>query len=410
MELWVFILGCFAGAYMAWNIGANDVANGMASPVGAKALTLRQALIIGAILDFSGAVLLGSHVTATITKGIIDLQAVSFSPHALMLGFLAALISAGMWVFISTWAQYPVSTTHSIVGALIGVGLMEGGIRAICWGKLGFIVMSWIISPIFAGLVAFLVFVSIQKLILRSYDVFDQTVKWSPLFGGITFFVVLASIFLETSFGAKFKYAASTGIFVAFVIAAVIGFGTRIWAKNMLKTGTKTGNPAEDVFRKLQIFTACYVAFAHGANDVANAVGPIAAIYIIYKTGMITPKAVVPMWMLAFGGFFIALGILMWGHKVIETIGHKITELNNTRGYSVDFGTATSVLIASKLGLPVSTSHAAVGAVVGVGLAGGMAAVDVGVVWRIVLYWVATIPFSAIPAMIIFKLLKLIFL
>jgi PiT family inorganic phosphate transporter len=183
-----------------------------------------------------------------------------------------------------------------------------------------------------------------------------------------------------------------------------------MWAKSMLKTGAKTGNPAEDVFRKLQIFTACYVAFAHGANDVANAVGPIAAIYIIYKTGMVTPKAVVPMWMLAFGGFFIALGILMWGHKVIETVGHKITELNNTRGYSVDFGTATSVLIASKLGLPVSTSHAAVGAVVGVGLAGGMAAVDVGVVWRIVLYWVATVPFSAIPAIVIFKLLKLIFL
>ncbi|MEJ5299964.1 MAG: inorganic phosphate transporter [Thermodesulforhabdaceae bacterium] len=410
MELWVLILGFFAGAYMAWNIGANDVANGMASPVGAKAITLRQALIIGAILDFSGAVLLGAHVTSTITKGIIDLEAVSFAPQVLMLGFLAALLSASFWVFVSTWCQYPVSTTHSIVGALIGVGLMEGGLRAIHWGKLGFIVMSWIVSPVFAGVVAFLIFVSIRRLILRSYDVFDQTVKWSPLFGGITFFVVLVSIFLGTSFGARFKYVASVGVLVALIVAISVGFAIQIWAKRMLKAGTKTGNPAEDVFRKLQIFTACYVAFAHGANDVANAVGPLAAIYAIYKTGMITSKTVVPFWMLAIGGGFIALGVFMWGHKVIETVGHKITELNNTRGYAVDFGTATSVLVASKLGLPVSTTHAAVGAVVGVGLAGGMAAVDLGVVWRIISYWVATIPLSAIPAMIIFKLLKFIFL
>lgn len=409
MEFWILIMGCFAGAYMAWNIGANDVANGMASPVGAKAITLRQALFIGAILDFSGAVLLGSHVTSTITKGIIDIQSMSVTPQVLMLGFLAALISASFWVFISTWSQYPVSTTHSIVGALIGVGLIEGGFRAIYWGKLGFIVMSWIVSPIFAGLVAFLIFVFIRKLILMTYDVFDQTVKWSPLFGGITFFVVFVSIFLETSLGVKLKHATSSAILAALIIAAVVGVGTHFWAKKLLKA-KRTGNPAEEVFRKLQIFTACYVAFAHGANDVANAVGPLAAIYLIYKTGALAPKAVVPIWMLALGGGFIALGILMWGHKVIETVGHKITELNNTRGYSVDFGTATAVLLASKLGLPVSTTHAAVGAVIGVGLAGGLAAVDFGVVWRIISYWVVTIPLSAIPAMLIFKLLKFAFL
>jgi PiT family inorganic phosphate transporter len=409
MEFWVFILSCFAGAYMAWNIGANDVANGMASPVGAQAITLRQALFIGAILDFSGAVLLGSHVTSTITKGIINIQSMSVTPQVLMLGFLAALLSASFWVFISTWSQYPVSTTHSIVGALIGVGLIEGGFRAIHWGKLGFIVMSWIVSPIFAGLVAFLIFVFIRKLILMTYDVFDQTVKWSPLFGGITFFVVFVSIFLETSLGVKLKHATSSAILAALIIAAVVGVGTHFWAKKLLEA-KRTGNPAEEVFRKLQIFTACYVAFAHGANDVANAVGPLAAIYLIYKTGALAPKAVVPIWMLALGGGFIALGIIMWGHKVIETVGHKITELNNTRGYYVDFGTATAVLLASKLGLPVSTTHAAVGAVIGVGLAGGLAAVDFGVVWRIISYWVVTIPLSAIPAMLIFELLKFAFL
>lgn len=408
MEFWVLILSCFAGAYMAWNIGANDVANGMASPVGAKAITLRQALVIGAVLDFSGAVLLGSHVTATITKGIIDIQALKISPQALMLGFLAALLSASFWVFISTWSQYPVSTTHSIVGALIGVGLIEGGLKAIQWWKFGFIVMSWIVSPIFAGLVAFLIFVFIRRLILRTYDVLDQTIRWSPLFCAITFFVVFLSIFLETSLGVKFKHQTSTAILAALAIATIAGSLTYLWAKKVLSK--RTINPAEEVFRKLQIFTACYVAFAHGANDVANAVGPLAAIYLIYKTGAIAPKAVVPIWMLALGGGFIALGILMWGYKVIETVGHKITELNNTRGYSVDFGTATAVLIASKLGLPVSTTHAAVGAVIGVGLAGGLAAVDFGVVWRIISYWVVTIPLSAIPAMIIFKLLKLIFL
>ncbi|MGC8718922.1 MAG: inorganic phosphate transporter [Thermodesulforhabdaceae bacterium] len=409
MEFWVLILSCFAGAYMAWNIGANDVANGMASPVGAKAITLRQALFIGAILDFSGAVLLGAHVTSTITKGIIDIQAMNIAPQVIMLGFLAALLSASFWVFISTWSQYPVSTTHSIVGALIGVGLVEGGLKAIHWGKLGFIVMSWIVSPVFAGLVAFLIFVFIRRLILSTYDVFDQTVKWSPFFGGITFFVVFVSIFLETSLGVKFKHTVSTAILAALIIAIIVGVVTHFWAIRLLKA-KKNANPAEEVFRKLQIFTACYVAFAHGANDVANAVGPLAAIYLIYKTGALAPKAVVPIWMLALGGGFIALGILMWGHRVIETVGHKITELNNTRGYSVDFGTATAVLLASKLGLPVSTTHAAVGAVIGVGLAGGLAAVDFGVVWRIISYWVVTIPLSAIPAMIILKLLKFIFL
>ncbi len=409
MEFWILVVSFIAGAYMAWNIGANDVANGMASPVGAKAITIRQALLVGAILDFVGAVLLGSHVTATIRKGIVDINMVSQDPQVVMLGFLTSLIAASLWVFFSTWSQYPVSTTHSIVGAIIGFGLIEGGFGAIKWGKFFFIVLSWIISPIFAGFLAFIIFTSIKKLILETYDTMEKTTKWSPFFSALTFWVVSLSIFLETTFGAKLGYRISMAVFLSLVVSIVVAAITYLWIVKIV-AHRKIKEPAEEVFRRLQIFTACYVAFAHGANDVANAVGPLAGIYLIYKTGTVAATAPVPMFMLIIGGAFIALGVLTWGYKVIETVGSKITHLNNTRGYSVDFGTATAVLLASKLGLPVSTTHAAVGAVIGVGLAGGVSAVDFRVVGRIIFYWLITIPLSAIPAMIIFKLLKFILL
>lgn len=408
MELWIVIAGFLVGAYMAWNIGANDIANGMASAVGAKAITLRQAVFIGGILDFVGAVLLGSHVTTTIRQNIIDAHAITQDPQVMMLGLLASLLAAAFWVFFSTWSEFPVSTTHSIVGAIVGFGIIEGGIKAVYWGKLATIILSWIISPIFAGALAFLVFNFIKKYILQHPNRLIQMLRLTPFFGGITFFIVALSLLLKTSLGDKLGVSTFYGVGIALLCGILTGVVAFVWVHRFIST--KKRDPVEEIFRRFQVVTSCYVAFSHGANDVANAIGPVVGIYTIYQTHSVSPTVPVPTILLIVGGFFIALGTFTWGYKVIETVGSKITVLTNTRGYSVDFGTATSVLVASKLGLPISTTHAAVGAVIGVGLAGGITAVDFGVVWRIVLYWIVTLPLSAIPTMVIFKILKFIFL
>ncbi len=403
----ILVLGMMAGIYMAWNIGANDVANGMASAVGAKAISLRQAVLIGGILDFIGATFIGSHVTTTIRENILVAQNVTHDPQVMMLGLLAALLAAAFWVFFSTWSQFPVSTTHSIVGALIGFGLVSGGFRAIQWAKISTIVLSWIISPFFAGLLALLIFQFIKKAILERRNAFVRALRWSPLFAGATIFIVVLSFLMKTPLGTSLHVSGTAALGIALVSGLILGLMAQEWLGRTIRRIDEEG--VEEIFRRFQIFTSCYVALAHGANDVANAVGPVAGIYAIYAMGTVTPTTPVPTWLLAGGGLFIALGVFTWGYRVIETLGCRITTLTNTRGFAVDFGTATSVLVASKLGLPVSTTHAAVGAVIGVGLAGGLAGVDFKVVFKIILYWVITLPLAALPTMAIFKILMWVF-
>ena len=403
----ILLLGILAGIYMAWNIGANDVANGMASAVGAKAITLRQAVFIGGALDFVGATFMGSHVTSTLRKDILDPTVVT-DPNIMMLGLLAALMASAFWVFFATWSYLPVSTTHSIVGAVVGFGIMAGGLSAVNWGKILFIVLSWVISPVFAGLLAFLIFEFIRRMILRNPHQFAAGLRWTPFSFGATVFIVFLSLLTKTPLGERLGIGSKTAFLFSFTSAAVLGVMAKHWIRKTVHYLEEEG--VEEIYRRLQVFTSCYVALAHGANDVANAIGPVAGIYAIYMTQSVSQTAQVPTLLLASGGPFIALGVFTWGYKVIETIGSKITTLTNTRGFAVDFGTATSVLVASKLGLPVSTTHAAVGAVVGVGLAGGLEAVDFKVVWKIMLYWVITLPLAALPTMLIFKLLKMIFL
>ncbi len=406
MTLTIFVMGIAAGLYMAWNIGANDVANGMASAVGAKAITLRQAVYIAGILDFVGAAFIGSHVTSAIRKNIVDPSVLS-DPNTVALGLLAALLAASFWVFFATWRQLPVSTTHSVVGAMIGFGLITGGLSVIQWAKVMLIVLSWIISPFFASLLAFLMFQFLRNRILSKPDMFVKALRWSPFFAGLTFFIIVLSFLLKTPLGSRLGIDLGTGVLLALGIAVVLG-GTGRWI--IQKTIFQRGEQGvEEIFRRLQVLTSCYVALAHGANDVANAMGPLAGIYIIYTTHGVSPEVPVPFLLLAFGGVGIALGVVTWGHRVIETVGTKITTLTNTRGFCVDFGTATCVLIASKLGMPVSTTHAAVGAVVGVGLARGMDAVDFRVVGKICVYWVITLPVAAVTCMIIYKLLEVFF-
>lgn len=400
-------LGLLAGIYMAWNIGANDIANGMASPVAAKAITLRQAVVIGGILDFVGATFIGSHVTSTISKDILRTDLIT-DPNVMMIGLLSTLLAAAFWIFMATWKQLPVSTTHAIVGAMVGFGMVAGGIHAIRWGKILPIVLSWIISPLFAGVLTYVIFIIIRNRILSNRNNFLAALRWTPFFSSITFFIVILSMLTKTPLGTRLGIDMQSGILWSLVSSIILGFTTKYLMKKTIHKVEEEG--VEEIFRRLQIFTACYVSLAHGANDVANAIGPLAGIYFIYHNHTLVQTAEVPIFLLAGGGLFIAIGVFTWGYRVIETVGHKITVLNNSRGFAVDFGTATSVLLASKIGLPVSTTHAAVGSVIGVGLCGGVAAVDFKVVWNIMLYWVITLPLSAIPTIIIFLILEWIFL
>jgi inorganic phosphate transporter, PiT family len=401
----ILILGYIFGFYMAWNIGANDVANSMASSVAAKAITIRQAIFLAGILNILGAVFIGSHVTNTIRKGIVSTEIMT-DPHVALIGALSALIAAALWVSFATWKSLPVSTTHSIVGAMIGFGIMAGGFVVINWGKLLAVVLSWIVSPLFSIVIAFTIFKIIVRLILSRKDAFIQALKFSPLFVGMTFFVVVLSFLFKTPLGKRLDIGPQAALIVAVLLSVIIGFAASVALKRYVKN-REAG--AEAVFKKIQIGTACYVALAQGANDVANAIGPLAVIYFLVKTGSVGGKVPVPVFLLFFGGIGIACGIAMAGHRVMETMGEKITTLSNTRGFSVEFATATTVLVASKMGLPVSTTHAAVGGVLGVGLARGMEAVNFSIVFKIMVYWVLTVPAAALTSMIIFKILQFIF-
>jgi len=390
---------------MAWNIGANDVANSMASAVGSKAITLRQAAFIAGILNVLGAVFIGSHVTNTIRKGIVSTEILT-DPHLALIGALSAILAAALWVSFATWKSLPVSTTHAIVGAMIGFGVMAGGFSVINWGKLAAVVISWIISPVFSLIISFLMFKFIVKVIISRKDSFNRSLKWSPFFITITLFVVVLSFLFKTPLGKRLSLSTPMSFVFAFVLAIILS----IIGMKLLKyfLSPEKSNSAEEVFRFIQVGTSCYVALAQGANDVANAVGPLAVIYFIVKTGSVGAKVPVPAFLLLFGGVGILCGIWMAGYRVMDTLGKKITTLTNTRGFSVQFAAATTVLIASKMGLPVSTTHAAVGGVMGVGLARGIEAVNFSIIFEIMIYWVLTVPIAAITSMIIFKILQLI--
>jgi PiT family inorganic phosphate transporter len=401
-EYYVLIIGYVFGFYMAWNIGANDVANSMASSVGAKAITIRQAVFLAGILNIIGAVFIGSHVTNTIRKGIVSTEVLT-DPHLALIGALSALLAAALWVSFATWKSLPVSTTHSIVGSMIGFGIMAGGFSVINWTKLAAVVMSWIISPVFSIVIAFFMFKLIIRLILSKEDSFTHALKLSPFFIGATFFVVILSFLFKTPLGKKLVVGPYVSLLFAVILSVSFGLAGRKALGWFIK---RREGGAEAIFQRIQVGTACYVALAQGANDVANAIGPLAVIYFLVKTGSVGAKVPVPVFLLLFGGIGIACGIAMAGHRVMETMGKKITTLSNTRGFCVEFSAATTVLVASKMGLPVSTTHAAVGGVLGVGLARGIEAVNFSIVFKIMLYWVLTVPAAAVTSMVIFKILQ----
>ena len=409
----LILAGCF-GLFMAWGIGANDVANAMATSVGSKALTLKQAVIVAAIFEFAGAFLAGGQVTSTIRKGIIDANLLSGSPEILVYGMLAALLAAGLWLLIATRYGLPVSTTHSIVGAIVGFAAVGIGIEAVNWGKVSSIATSWVISPLLAGGLAYLLFRSVQKLILNTNKPMENAKRYVPIYifltgamiSLVTMFKGLKHIGLDLSKNECYSISLFVGIFCAIIGDILI---RNIKFKKEKNMGNLFLN-VENVFGVLMIFSACAMAFAHGSNDVANAVGPVAAIVsIVSSGGEIAQKSLMPIWILLLGSVGIVTGLLMYGYKVIATVGSRITQLTPSRGFCCNLAAAITVVLASGIGIPISTTHTLVGAVLGVGFARGISALNLRIVGSIFLSWIITLPAGGIMAIVFFYFLLGIF-
>ncbi|MBS3816356.1 MAG: inorganic phosphate transporter [Candidatus Thermoplasmatota archaeon] len=397
----MLLAGLAAGLYMAWNIGANDVANSMSTAVGAKAITYKQAIVIASILTVAGAVLVGGHVTATVKGGIFDPEAVD-STH-LALGGLASVTAAAIWVTIATWKSLPISTSHSIIGGMLGFGLVAGGPEIISWITLGEVILSWITSPIFGAILAFIIFKIIVKLIFDSEDPERTAKKTTPFFLGAALFIITLSLLYETALSLKLFGRQPTmleGLGMALVVGSVLGYAGKFIVLRYADGDNGIGE-VENIFRNLQVLTSCFVAFSHGANDVANAIGPVMLV-VENSVNKSLPFFMGTDYLLLMGGLGIAVGLSTWGYKVIKTVGFKVTKLTNTRGFSVDFGAATTILVASKLGMPISTSHTVVGAVFGVGMARGLEAVDLSVIKKIVISWLITVPIAGITCVFIY--------
>jgi len=455
------------GLYMAWNIGANDVANAISTSVGSKALTLKKAVFLAGIFEFLGAYFLGGNVSKTIQSGIINPEAFSSDMIIFILGMVSTLFATSIWLNLASYFKLPVSTTHAIIGALIGFGAIIGGVHSVDWLLVLSIAFSWVITPLVSGFIAFFIFLLLQKKILYAFSPIDATKKFIPVLVFFVFSFFAMSLIYGKLTTFKFNLSFQTSLFISIGIGLLLSiisyilvrqikittcsvvyhhpsqlFSLEKAKKHLLRTNltskgdtkdrskkmleeidslidehrektkyfeeTSEYSKVEKAFGFLQIISLCLVAFAHGSNDVANAVGPIAAVIQTINLKQVQFANIIPYWILLLGGAGIVLGLATWGWRVVETIGHRITQLTPTRGFSAEFATAITILIASKLGLPISTTHALVGGILGVGLAKGLSALNLRTLRDIVLSWVITLPSCAISSIIIFYLLKLI--
>lgn len=407
------LLAALFGLFMAWGIGANDVANAMATSVGSRVLTIRQAVIIAAIFEFAGAVLAGGEVTNTIRSGILEVGLLEGQPEQLVFGMLAALLAAGTWLLIASSRGWPVSTTHSIIGAIVGFAIAGLGWNAVQWSVIGTVAASWVISPLLAGLVAYLLFRSVQWLILDRRDPITSARRYVPVYIFLTGFIMSLMTLLKGLQHVGLELSAIE----AYALATLIGLGLAVAGKLVInRIPVDPGLDrrfhyanVERIFAVLMVVTACAMAFAHGSNDVANAIGPVAAVLAVVQSGEVTAQAAVPLWVLMLGACGIVAGLLMLGHKVIATVGKEITQLTPSRGFTCELAAAGTVVMASGLGIPVSTTHTLVGAVLGVGMARGIAALNLSVIRGIFLSWIVTLPAGGILSVIFFLALQAIF-
>ncbi len=412
MELTVVfvVLAVVFGLYMAWGIGANDVANAMATSVGAGAVTVVGAIVIAGVFEFLGAFLAGGEVTSTIRKGIIDTDLLTHDPNTLVYGMLASLLAAAVWLTIASRFGWPVSTTHSIVGAIVGFAVVAIGFDAVHWGEVGSIAASWVISPVLAGTTSFLLVLSVRKLIFNKNDPEKYAQRYVPVYIFATALVIALVTFLKGLKHVGLDISPAAGVGYAFVFAAAAGIigATLIRRMHFDPNATLAFRFAnvERIFAVLMIVTACAMAFAHGSNDVANAIGPVAAVISVVKTGAVLQTASVPPWVLLLGAVGIVVGLATYGFRVIATVGRNITELTPSRGFAAELAAATTVVLASATGIPISTTHTLVGAVLGVGLARGIGALDLGVIRTIFMSWIITLPAGAILSIVFYYILS----
>ena len=403
-------LAALFGIFMAWGIGANDVANAMATSVGSKALTIKQAIVVAAIFEFLGAVLAGGAVTSTIRKGIVDTESLAGSPELLIYGMLSALLAAGTWLLVASRKGWPVSTTHSIIGAIVGFAAVGIGIEAVHWEQVVTIAMSWVVSPLMAGLIAFVLYQSVLYLVLRHDDPLAKAKRYVPMYMFLAAFTMTLVTILK---GLK-HVGLTISVRDSYILAVLIAVGIALLGAFLIRRIQPDPDAEKDqhfhtverVFGILMVVTACGMAFAHGSNDVANAIGPLAAVVTVAQSGSIAAQSALPIWVLMLGGVGIVIGLATFGRHVIATVGKKITHLTPSRGFAAELAAATTIVIASGTGLPISTTHTLVGAVLGVGLARGIDAIDLRIVGRIFLSWVVTIPAGAFLAIVFFFVFK----
>ena len=410
----MIILAVIFGLFMCWGIGANDLANAMGTSVGSGAISVKQAIGIAIIFEFLGALLAGGHVTKTIRKGIIDPSNITNNPEILVYGMLAALLACAVWLMIASARGWPVSTTHSIIGALIGFAIVGIGPDSVKWAKVGSVVISWVVSPMVGGTIAFLLVMSTRKLIFNTDNPLKNAKKFAPGY----IFLVGFIISLVTMFKGLKHLNINLTAAGSFGFAIIFGLITSLIGYYLIRNIKEDANAnrefsyagVEKVFTPMMIFTACSMAFAHGSNDVANGIGPLAAVYsIVSSGGEVMQHSDLPIWILLLGGIGIVLGLITLGYRVMLTVGEKITELTPSRGFCAQLAAASTVVIASRTGLPVSTTHILVGAILGVGLARGIGALDLRVILNIIISWVVTLPAGALMAMLFFFTLKGIF-
>ena len=404
----ILLLAGFIGFFMAFGIGANDVANSMGTSVGSKAITIKQAIIIAAIFEFLGAFLAGGEVTSTIRKGIVDPNLYANDVNIFVIGMISALLAGGTWLFIASLRGWPVSTTHSIVGAIIGFVLISKGVDAVSWGKVGNIAMSWVTSPLFSGTLAFGLYISAKKLILDRANPGKAAITFIPLY---SFLVAVVISLVTARKGLKhvgIEFSENEIYLFTLIFSIIVATGTAFFLRRN-KDQIMRGGGIEFAFGLLMIVSASAMAFAHGSNDVANAIGPLAAVVSVVDTGEIGSKSSISPWVLLIGGIGIVFGLATLGSRVISTVGKKITALTPSLGFSAEMATASTVVAATYLGFPISTTHTLVGGVIGVGLAKGAEHLDYDSIKRIIASWLVTIPAGAAFTILFYILLRIIF-